>query len=234
MDDALEIFDGVMLGDGSLVRSNAKAYFAMNLSKTSKDGRLTMGDNFTWLECIKSECLIPLGVNVFDKYPKPALLRDAKGRTYSAAVFRSRSSSFLKRQHDRWYKQTGESVNYRGLYQYRRGDTKRLPLDLILTPTVLAHWFIGDGGSTRRGLTKNVTVTLAVCGFEVGEVLRLTSMLNGMGITTVKPNVDKNAKKGSGLVIYLAQRSVDDFFGIIAPYMPSHRGLLQYKRGEHY
>ncbi len=225
----MQIFDGVMLGDGGLTRYNGGALFYMNLSKTSKDGRLTMGDNIAWLACVKDECLALLGVGVSDVYPKLNWYR-SRGKLFQAAWLRSRQSNFLTEQHSRWYAQTGEWAQSSRQW-YRRGDTKALPSGLTLSPVTLAHWFIGDGGSYRdKRRPTTVQVNLSVCCFTEVEVYLLTEMLNEMGVATTKPGLHKRVVKGSGLVIYIAQRSVDDFFDIIAPHMPSHTGALQYRR----
>lgn len=223
--EEMQIFDGVMLGDGCLDRYTSSSRLLVNLSKTSKDGRLTAEDNIAWLRFIKNECLIPLGVEVSGMYPK-LYSSQSREKPYQAARLSSRSSSLLAEQHDRWYASTGEWA--RG--GYRRGDTKVVPRDFTLSPATLAHWFIGDGGSTLyRTSPSFVRVTLATCCFTGEEVYRLITMLNDMGVATVKPH-RLPTKKGSGLVIIIAQASVDDFFDIIAPHMPSHLGLLQYKR----
>ena len=226
MSKEMHVLDGVMLGDGCLRRFANGAYLHMNLSKTSKDGRLTMDDNVAWLGYIKNECLIPLGVEVSDIYPK-LRWRHSKIRSYQMADLTSRQSDFLIEQHSRWYAQTGEWIQNNG-HWYRRGDTKIVPRDFILNPVILAHWFVGDGGSHRPNTSPSATmVSLATCCFTRLEVLQLTVMLNKMGIITNKPN-RLPTEKGSGMVILIAQDSVDDFFDIIAPHMPSHVGLIQY------
>ncbi len=228
--EEMQIFDGVMLGDGGLIRYASKALFYMTQSKTSKDGRLTVGDNIAWLAYIKDECLLPLGVEVSDKYPKLGY-HHLKGEPRQTTGLSSRLSDLLAEQYDRWYARTGEWAKNSTSW-CRRGDTKVLPCDLAISQATLAHWFIGDGGSSRdKRHLSTVLVSLSVCCFTEAEVYRLTTMLNKMGITITKLSLHKNVVEGSGLVIIISQRSVDDFFDLIAPYMPSHTGALQYKRG---
>ena len=62
--EAMDIFDGVMLSDGGLKRRRTSALLDIKLSKVSRDGRVTMEDNVAWLECIKRMCLFPLGVKI--------------------------------------------------------------------------------------------------------------------------------------------------------------------------
>ncbi len=228
--EVLEIFDGVMLGDGSLTRRFYGVRLHMSQSKTSKDGRLTMEDNFAWLAYIKNDCLLPLGVEVSDTFPV-FYARCRKSGPYQSVDLSSWQSNFLAEQYRRWYAPTGEWVGDKSVSsRYRRGDTKITPRDLALSPITLTHWFIGDGGSNwTKTRPSTVIVSLATCCFTEEEVCRLTTMLNEMGIATIKPKMFPT-KKGSGLVIYIAQESVDFFFDLIAPYMPSHKGLLQYKR----
>lgn len=223
-----EILDGSILGDANLTRRQYRTRFEMNLSKVTH--QVTMEDNFRWLEYIKRSCLLPLGIGVSNIYPKHRMGRH-EGKSFDMVRLISLESSLLNSYYDRWYAWTGKwKTNKKGYSPCRIDDTKILPKDFVLTPVVLAHWFIGDGGAYRQTRHPNTIETSLACySFTYDEVYELINMLNSMGIITGKPGQQKNSIKGGGLCIRLAQESVNYFFDLISPHMPSHRGLIQYR-----
>lgn len=234
--EAQEIFDGVMLSDGNLNRHQNGTNFRVGLSKISKDGRITMEDNYNWLQYIMNECLSPLCVKVSHSYPKYGVSYRTSGprkeEPYQRVALSSRQSDYLTKQYNRWHSWTGEWTVSEGYEHcpsawYRRGDTKIVPEDLILTPRMLAHWFIGDGG-LRTG-NRSGGISLFTNCFTEDEVRRLTEALHMLGVITIKPSLQKTTVKGSGLVIQLSMKGIDHFYDIIEPYMFSHRGMLRYR-----
>lgn len=116
--EALQVFDGALLGDAGLYKPSKNAYFAINLSG---------GNHVDWLQSLK-EALLVLGVEVKPNLPKVV---QACGVEECCRLWSSYSEA-LTLQHSRWY----------------IGRSKIVPADLTLSPVVLANWFMGDGSSS--------------------------------------------------------------------------------------
>lgn len=232
--EAQEIFDGVMLGDGNLIRYRKNASFHIMLSKVLKDGRITMNDNLMWLHYINDMSLTPLDIDVSELYPQYRMTRRSvgqhKGKLCQIVELHSLRSSWLAEQYDRWYSWTGKWTG-RKHNQYRKDDTKNIPPDFALTPVRLANWFKGDGESCRSSNHNDTTgLGLSTDCYTEEEVYYLMGMLYDIGIVTIKPGRRNGVIKGSGLSIRVAQRSVNYFFDLVEPNMISHRGMLLYKK----
>ena len=95
---------------------------------------------------------------------------------------------------------------------------KHVPDDLILTPSVLREWHIGDGCLMRDSQRKNHSVRavrLSTNGFTLPEVELLAEKLTDIGIqSTVR--LQKNYSRPVGWVIFLTGlKSIIPFFDTI-------------------
>jgi len=215
--EAEQVFDGVMLSDGGLVREKPThlARFNMGLS----DRAIPANEFLVYLECI-ADALRCLGVEISPGYPKLAD-RVSKGIPYTEAVLSTLTSEYLTIEHDRWYPGFA---------------SKEVPEDLNLTPIVLAFWFMGDGSSSfdkrigpgrlssaRVGIKhpdfyhRTVYVRLCTEGFNIGSVELLEEKLHSLGIYTTR--MHRQISKGSGITIRLRQGSVDKFMNMVEPYI---------------
>jgi hypothetical protein len=189
-----DIFDGVLLSDGSIRPTANSARFHIPQAGT---------EHMDWLDLIY-DILYALGVDL----DKPTIeTTNFQGEPYVYSYLRTRTSTFLYEQYRRWYPM----------------GIKIIPEDLCLTPVVLAHWFIGDGSSNwyQRKPThkKYVYAYLHTYGYTKEEVLRLKRMLAELGMprwTTYN--------KANGLGLQLSeQNNVNTLMEMIQPFIvPSY------------
>lgn len=122
----IELVDGVLLGDGHLERNKFS-------------GRLSLSqrlDRSQWVEQVRHQ-LEEHGLLTSKTKHKKGTVK-IRNRTYQRREghgLRTRSYSWFAEQHTRWYP----------------NGTKRIPFDVRLTPTSIAHWWFGDGGVGCNG-----------------------------------------------------------------------------------
>lgn len=106
----------------------------------------------------------------------------------------SRTSSLLVEQRNRWYP-NGKKV---------------VPDDIVLTPIMLANWFMGDGSSMYRKDTRfnRVRVVFAAYGFTGDERGTLVSKMYSIGL---------RASNSSGCVRISEIASVNNFMSMVEP-----------------
>jgi len=216
-DEAKQVFDGVMLSDGSLVREKPAhlAHFYMSLSD-----RDIPPDSFLGYLIHIADALNSLGVEVSPGYPKLAN-RISKGISYTGTVLSTLTSEYLTIEHNRWYPSF---------------TSKEVPRDLNLTPIVVAVWFMGDGSSSydkrtgpgrlssvRVGIKhpdfyrRTVYVRLCTESFNISSIELLEAGLHRLGIYTTR--MHRHISKGSGVTIRLRQSSVDKFMNMVEPHI---------------
>jgi len=236
--EALDVLDGLMLGDGNLDKHVSGARFLINLSKPS----VSLDDHLKYLRWIADNVFRALGVPVSKGYPR-VLAKMYKGELYQYAQLSTLVSPLLETLHNVWYT-GGEWTQEAGSGRRIRGATKVIPTQLIRALTLpllaLVHWFLGDGGSSLYNLdypTPTVDMSLSTQGFSVVEVYHLMRMLNNAGIHTIKPHKD-DISGGSGLKIRLSQGSIDYFMSLVEPHVleifgdsvgPSYKDMIKYK-----
>lgn len=201
------ILDGVMLGDGRICfsRNNPDAYFQMNLS-----GSKTM----IYLEYLK-QALIHMGIHVSQNYPKlyPAVSR---GKPYALACLATSCSSRLTAEQPRWY--------------LGRKGQKIVPADIELSPVTLAHWFMGDGSSSK-GACGCINTTLCTDSFPKECVEILETCLHGISVNTGREH--RHVKEGSGIRLTILQSSVNNFMHMIDPYVVEpYRYKIKYRNDD--
>lgn len=154
IDEAREVFDGVMLSDGNLAMHGRNARFHMALS-----GK----EHLDWLYYIKS-AVLTLGAMVSSNYPKVSLAH-SKGKPYEHCALDSYTSPTLTYQCKRWYSE----------------NAKRVPDDLVIGPVVLANWLMGNGNS-KWYQTNWVYCSFATHGFDLANVEKLFHKLEEAGL----------------------------------------------------
>lgn len=250
--EALQVFDGTMLGDGGLKKLKKGANFGMAFSKslvpqkeiTELTRRLSLEEHIKYERWLSKNVFEVLGIPLSEGYPK-ILATVSKGKPVRKACLQTRQSPLLGSQFDEWYigGEWSDSMNYG---KYIHGALKIVPHRIMQTSVLpaltLAHWFLQDGGSSwcRSGETLSYPrITISSDGFAVEEVLHLTAMLNTMGINTIGYGHQK-CIKGSGLKIYLssAGNNIDHFMDIIEPHVleifgdsrsPSYKDIMKRK-----
>ncbi len=201
--EALEAFDGLMLGDSGLVYRGKSAKFHLGLS--GKKLEIPSSELIVYLEHVR-DALGILGIEAMLGYPKICRGVKRDGRSYEYCELWTRVSAFLTLEHIRWYHEL-----------YPDGTAhKEVPGDLVITPISLASWFTGDGSSSF-GNGPSVPVYLYTEGFNIRSVTLLETQLHNLGLNTGRARA--RARRGSGVVVTMLQDSVNDFMGLVDPYV---------------
>lgn len=241
--EAFEALDGLMLSDGHIIRFHTGAEYRMKQSKHT----ISIEDHLKWVEWLRDNVFLTLGIKATTKVRwKTDKNRKKSAKEYQAAELWTERTPLLATIYDEWYTggewtiPKGHGSNY-GAY-YIHYATKIIPQRLcgipILPTWTLTKWYLGDGGSRRSKYSpSSIDVSFSTLSNTEEEVYCLINKLNNMGIKTVKPG-RQLCNNGSGLRIYLAQESVDDFMNIVAPYIinifgdslgPSYKDMIKYK-----
>lgn len=225
---ALQILDGLMLGDGGITKyTSGTGVFAMTQSKK----RIAIEDHIKWLEWLRDNVFTVLGIDaeVSLYWARYGLDTTKPGQPFQYVRLYTRTSNLLGQIYDEWY--TGENLttrrNNKGTkskrpHYYISGKVKVLPVRLLKASTLpiptLAPWFLGDGENCRRLPCSN-QLKISTYGFSEKEVYHLVEMLNNMG--TVVTGFDKHSyvKKGAGLRIRLSKYSNSHFLSLIEPFV---------------
>ena len=213
-DEAMQVFDGLMLGDASIGIHDRTAYFVEALSAGSPN--LWNGiplDSIPQMQYLHSivDCLRPLGFEPCNGHPN-ATTRVSKGKPYVSCLLESISSDFLLEQQRRWYARVTPQIRGERLLPVDREWYKILPSDIALTPLTLAKWFEGDGG-TQWMPRPWVTLRFCTNDFSITEVERLSKLLIAQGVVANVNRVAGGAPNARMLRIG-AIDSVNTFFDI--------------------
>jgi len=237
---ARDALDGLMFGDGTLRRFPKTALYHMGQCKPT----VSLEDHLKWEYWLKDNVFSALGIKATARLRRGI----SKGKEYRFADMWTQASSLLAIVHDEWYT-GGEWAKPRNSSPHVQGAVKRIPERLMsvseMPISTLVQWFLGDGGSGWIGITNTcpaVHVQFSTHCFTKEEVYHLMDMLSGIGIVTTKPKQCKSAK-GSGLVIRLAQESINYFMDLVAPTIIemfgdsvglSYKDLLKYRVSSSY
>ena len=192
-----EILEGNLLGDGSLIFTPSK------LSAGYGHGALSLA-HIEWLKNELDINGLPTGpINV--RPPKDVIIKSGvnEGNIIHGNglyQFRSVHIPILGEMKKRWYK-----------------PKKRVPSDLVLTPNMLLHWYLGDGSkATDKYRTR---LTLYTNYFPLKDQKILVSNLEELG---VHASISKSATiSGHGMRLSIAGESnVDIFFDLLGPCPP--------------
>jgi len=179
MDEAAQILDGVLLSDGYLRRYNKRALFQLTQSGI---------EHMDWLFYVRDKCLVPLGIPISLGYPKD-FRYTSKGKPYVHCMLSSKLSPSLLSDYYTWYPD-GKKV---------------VPPGLVLTTTVVAHWFMGDGCISSYG-----QVCFSTNAFSNTDRLFLVKALyDSFGITAGTTSV--------GEIRFAVAPQVDSFIETISP-----------------
>lgn len=200
-DEALEIFNGAMLSDAGLRKPGVNAHLEMALSGQ---------EHLDWLYSCRS-ALSHLGVPIAPKYPV-VRCRVYKGKEYDYCLLVTRVSQFLTEQYEAWYP----------------SGAKVVPYSTVLTPRVIANWFMGDGSSSRK-TRECVPVWLCTAGFPLGSIFILEVQLHHLGFKTGR-SFNKECRLVPGITVSIRQDSVNDFMDAVKPYvLPSYMYKVKYR-----
>lgn len=210
MDDneALQVFDGCMLGDSSLSKAllagdpRDKCYGVKNsrfhISQSS--GRY---DHSDWMYYVK-DALISLGVGVSSYFPK-AGTRTSRGKEFKFCDLVSLTSPLLTIQRVRWYP----------------CGTKEVPEDFIFTPISLANAWMSDGSVIDLVGHRHLS-ELSTPGFNLRSIEVIEQALRNIGI--VDTGRARREVGSSGIIVTIRQDSSASLAALIRPWLlPSFR-----------
>ena len=205
--EAMQVFDGVMLGDGGLepptrrrIRKGGNSFFC--LSQLGKQ-------HIDWLWQVR-KALELLSFSFTDNYPCIYHAR-SHGRPYTFCCLKSRRTSIATEQRERWYPQ----------------GIKEVPEDIVLTPIVLANWFMGGGGTSWWPCGNLVYLCLSPASFSLKSIEVLELRLEEVGLGGMRRTADRRVKRGSGInLVTSSTELITKFINTIEPFIvPS----FQYK-----
>jgi len=154
--EVLEIMQGCLLGDGSLIRiSNYSALFKIGQSENHK----------SWVYFLK-DFLEDHGIScsrVYEYVSKGSGF-SKKGNKYFS--METSPSEYLLEEYKRWYPE----------------QTKIVPYNIDLTPKVLLYWHLGDGSLSCQG-PGSYKASLATYGFRKEDVQHLCDLFLSHNIT---------------------------------------------------
>lgn len=206
----LEVFEGLMAGDGGLSPSKKSARFHLDLSgaKSGIPNEKLLG----YLRYL-SRNLLALGVMTSPGYPKVCY---SNRQPFEYCSLLTLTAPFLTLQRKRWYpNQYGSNLG-----------CKEIPEGYILTICSLATLFEGDGSSTPNG--PSVYIVISTQRFSVRSIKFLEGQLHILGLHTGRAYVQ--LVRGTGIKLTILQDSVNDFMHMIDPYMNEpYRYKIKYR-----
>lgn len=193
-----DVIIGELLGDGSIYKSgNTSGGFSYSTSKKKYLEWLYYG-------VFMKEGIQTMKEGIIEKIIIPSEKSIIKTPYIS---YKARTLSYL---------QFGQ---YRKIWYPR--DTKIVPNNIIITPTVLLHWYLGDGslqtykGDNKRGkyIYMYKRVILHTNGFSYKECKMLSKKLNNIGLHfEVKKHHNKNKTINWQLVLIEPSKNNKMFF----------------------
>lgn len=223
---AMQVLDGLMLGDGSLERNGKLALLNLSLSAgdpnrwrdTLWSGRKSKIPEMQYLVYIMDR-LEPLGVRFCKEHPKAIVRHYHNGKPYLYCYIESLSSVFLSTQFKRWYRPITDEVRKTRWFAANRKWYKILPDDIMLTPLSLAVWFEGDGNTVYNPLPR-VQLRIATSNFSHEEVTKLSGLLHLLSIQAQVSKAPTNTQI-TWILNVGAIDSVNTFLGITKEYIQS-------------
>ena len=222
-EQAVQVFDGVMLGDAGLVRREDSVYFSMDLSagdpslwcNTTWSGRDSKIPQIQYLYYIK-DCLEFLGIESCKGHPR-AQVYSGGGKPYLHCYIESHASSFLLTKHECWYRSITAEVRKLRWFRLNQRWYKVLPDSLTLSPLTVAVWF-GDDGSTSWKPYPRVALTISTNNFAREEVDKLKELLSLFGIQ-VGVSRSPKVRKTTWELRTSAVDNVNAFFDLVENYI---------------
>lgn len=203
--EALEVFDGVMLGDAGLCMHGKNAKFVMDLSRGDKQELLG------YLSHVK-DALLAMELLVCNGHPK-WYTTVCKGKPFDYCWLVSQTSPILTAEFRRWYPY----------------GIKEVPTDVKIMPRSVAYWFMDDGCSTTYDMKPDINVHLSAYSFSLTSISLLEQRLQALGLLTGRSH-SKNIAKGSGIRLNILQGSVNDFMHMIDPFVVEpYRYKIKYR-----
>lgn len=207
-DEAQQVIDGLLLGDGCLAPTDFSAYFSLSLS--DKSNRISTASFLDYLEHI-GKILDYLGIKRTDEDPKILYGKYTDGSERKKCKLSTKTHTLLRNLYGKWY----------GIHN----GSKEVPEDFILTPLSLAYFYMGDGNLNvvKRLYNKRIgiyhTANLAMNGFKTRSVELIENQFRQFHIGTYRGNCHNNLKYGNDIRLYIRAESLEKFKDIVRPYV---------------
>lgn len=186
--DNKEVIEGLMLGDGHIEKRGRSHNPRLIIHQKQKE----------FVDFLRNE-ISPTSKTVFHKGNSSRL---KCGRLIPAAYSyfcKTKASPILKSYHNEWYK----------------NKQKILPENLILTPTNVLHWFMGDGSAYFRKKDKNGEIKFSTNNFTESEVNVLVKKFNNLGFKCYKSQHEPTSDNNRGFIIRLSATDSNKFYSFI-------------------
>ena len=194
-DKLYEILEGELLGDGSLRVNGRLSAYYRHWSKYP--------EYLKWLFGLLEEQGADWNGRIT---AREVIFEGYRSRVYHAATYSYRELGELQRK---WYP----------------NGKKIVPKDIKLTPTVLAHWHLGDGHlhkERKNGASWN-QVSIATQSFTKEDVELLVDKLASIG-------VHANVNKYKGYIIsFASKKDIRRFFAYMGDCPPAIKEVYGYK-----
>ena len=178
-DEIIEWIDGLMLGDGCIRFKKNTNYMGARISLGSSSKQ--------WTEYSM--------LNLADYNPSSSQPYQKIDKKHPNQIWESSTKSHpdIIKQANRWY--------------CGKNETKTVPQDVMITPTSVMLWYLGDGSFTYNANGNIPQLRLATCSFSARELNLLIEKMKKKGIycTVYKSKMD----------IHIRAESIKDFFNFI-------------------
>lgn len=198
-EEALQVFDGVMLSDGGIYVSRRSCCFRLVLSGI---------EHMDWLNHVK-EALKLLGVEFNPGTPNSHKRVGYTGKVLDYCQLGSKVSALVTHQRARWYP----------------NGRKEVPEDFLFTPISLANEVMGDGSSNWNSSNPDYGVFMELCteSFSLASIGRIEHQLRLLGLTNLS-RVHLPARQGSEIGIVVRGLSAGLLMSTVEPHiLPSYR-----------
>lgn len=192
-EQAMEVFDGIMLGDAGLNRDGKYAQM-----KTSKSGIQYM----PYLTHLR-DVLSLLEVKFCTGHPKSFEAISSKGKPYTYCYLESTTSLFLLEQYNRWYP----------------GKKRAIPSDVRVTSISLAYFFSDDGCTSWRKDRNRVILTLATHNFTKEDVYFLRDVIDTRHGICFLPHTSNRSRPHQIELKLCKMDEINHFIDLVEPYV---------------
>lgn len=172
-----ETITGLLMGDGSINTANKNPYLQVNMISPN------------YLEFVDDEFgIFGNGVNLFRTAEESA--RESRESEFSPNA-RAKNYSDLYRWQSMCHPQLQRFVEW-----YETGK-KVWPADIKLTPTVLKHWYCGDGNWSNTGSHNRIKISMSN---EIDNTEKVDKIFENVGLPSPSNYAISERKNGSGKI----------------------------------
>lgn len=200
-----QIIEGEILGDGRLTPPPVESYFVHGGKEREYTSHLR--------ERLKRLCENPTGR--YQGKTRVGTSRSSSSYGTHNYYFNTKANPALTELWGKWYIPAPREVQKRDA---KRKYQKHIPDDLMLTPTVLKYWYLGDGSIVRRSPNSQISQVITISSYDLPRSQLehvIQPQLSKFRIKT-KIYADLRKVKGEyGYVLVIPDRYVPRFLQLI-------------------